>query len=112
MNPTSAKRLAKLLKERRLKAALSAQEVARRSGVNVASISRLEHAEIPSPRADSLTAIAKVIGLPATDLFVCADWIPDDQLPTFEPYLDTKYRNLSPTALSELKAAFARIVEQ
>jgi transcriptional regulator with XRE-family HTH domain len=112
MNPTSAKLVAKLLKQRRQQLGLSAHEVARRSGVNVATISRIEHAEIPSPRADSLTAIAKVLELPATDLFVSADWIPDNQLPTVKPYLRAKYSNLPPDVLAELEASIARVVER
>lgn len=112
MDPTSAKRVARLIKEQRKMLGLSAQEVARRSGVNVATISRIEHAEIPSPRADSLTSIAKVIGLSATDLFVSADWIPDDQLPTFKPYLRAKYGELPPEALAELEASIGRVVKR
>jgi transcriptional regulator with XRE-family HTH domain len=112
MDPTSAKRVAKIIKDKRMKIGLSAQEVARRSGVNVATISRIEHAEIPSPRADSLVAIAKAINLSATDLFVSADWIPENQLPSFAPYLRARYGNLLPEDFAELTATFARIAKR
>lgn len=111
MNPTSAKRLAKLLRAKRLELGISASEVGRRSGVDPATITRIERAQIPTPRADSLTAIAQVLDISMTDLFVAADWLPKGELPSWNLYLRSKFGDdLSDEALQELYATFSRIV--
>lgn len=109
MNPKDSRRLAILLRKHRLALALSAREVARRAGVDVATYTKLELGTTASPRPDSLTAIARVLGLPASDLFAVADWLPKHELPSFEPYLRAKYRDLSDEAIAEIEAFTERL---
>lgn len=112
MDPTSTKRVAKLLRAKREALNLSANEVARRAGVDPATVTRMEKAQIPTPRPDNLKAIADVLGLSATDLFVSARWLPEDELPTFQPYLRAKYGSLSDEDMNELEHVFDRIAKK
>jgi transcriptional regulator with XRE-family HTH domain len=109
MTPEEAQRLADLLRTKREAAGLSASEVARRAGVNVGTVTRIELGQIPSPRPDSLRAIGDVLDIPAADLFAATDWLHPAELPTFRPYLRTKYRDLPPEAIDEIAAVFDRL---
>lgn len=109
MTPEKAQQLADLLRTHRIAAGLSAHEVARQAGVNVATVTRLELAQIPSPRAENLRAIGEVLHIPAADLFAVAAWLPKGELPTFRPYLRSKYRELPEEAVAEIEAVFERL---
>lgn len=109
MSPFEARQLAKLLRASRKKLALSASEVARRSGVDTATVTRLEQAQVPSPKPETLRAIARALAIPTADLFAVADWLPKDELPSFRPYLRTKYRELPPAAVKEIEDVFERL---
>src|SRR5215211_1558284 len=106
MNPDEARHLADLLREKRLAAGLTAREVARRAGVDSGTVSRIELGQIASPRPDNLRAIGEVLGIPAADLFAATDWLPRRDLPSFRPYLRSKYRELPPEAVAEIAAVF------
>ena len=109
MNSEQAARLAELLRRKRQDAGLTAREVARRAGVDVGTVTRIELAQIPRPRPDSLRAIGEVLSIPAADLFAATDWLPREELPSFRPYLRTKYRELPPEAVAEIEGLFDRL---
>lgn len=109
MTPDEARHLADLLRSHRLAQGLAAREVARRAGVDVGTVTRLEQGQILSPRAENLRAIGEVLHIPAADLFAVAAWLPKDELPSFRPYLRSKYRDLPPEAIAEIEAVFERI---
>lgn len=109
MTPEQARHLAELLRSRRRAQGLTAREVARRAGVDVGTVTRLEQGQILSPRAENLRAIGEVLAIPAADLFAVAAWLPRKELPTFRPYLRSKYRELPPEAIAEIEEAFERI---
>ena len=104
MNPKDSRRLAMLLRQRRLSLGLSARQVARGANVDVGTYTRLELALVPNPRPDSLTGIARVLGIPVSDVFTIADWLPKNELPSFSPYLRAKYRDLPDSAIAEIEA--------
>jgi transcriptional regulator with XRE-family HTH domain len=112
MHPSDATKLARTIRRHREAAGLSASELARRAGVTTGTITRLELAEIASPRAENLRAIAEVLGIPASDLFLTADWLPSGELPTFTPYLRSKYANLPPSAQREIERSFRDIARK
>ncbi|WP_235886952.1 helix-turn-helix domain-containing protein [Mycobacteroides chelonae] len=87
---------------------LSANEVARRAGMHPSTYWRIETGQIPKPDADSLTAIATALDIPASDLFAASGWLPDSELPSLRPYLRTKY-HLPPEAVSKLEASVKAI---
>lgn len=112
MNEQQAKQLSALLASKRAAAGLSAAEVARRAGVDVGTVWRIERGMIASPRAKTLQAIGEVLGIPAGDLFEVAPWVTREELPTIKPYLRTKYRELPPDAVQEIEAQFAEIARR
>lgn len=112
MTPEQQEQLAQTIKQRRQELGLSASEVARRAGVQKTTITRLEAAQRQTPQADSLKAIARVLGLQVTDLFVAADWLPKGELPTLRPYLRSQYRGLPDDAMAELEESISHIVKK
>lgn len=106
MTPEEAKRLAANLQAQRIAKGLSAHEVARRAGVNVGTVTRIELGQIGSPRPENLIAIAAVLDIQVADIFATANWVEKDQLPSFAPYMRAKYRDLPEEALQELKTFF------
>ena len=107
MTPEEAEQLAHLLRTKRRQLGLTAREVARRASVDVGTVTRIEAAQILSPRPDNLTAIGQVLDIPAADIFAITDWLPRKELPTFRPYMRAKYKELPDEAVVKMEAYFA-----
>jgi len=45
-------------------------------------------------------------------VFVIADWLPADELPTLKPYLRAKYHDLPESAITELEAYANRLIQR
>ena len=103
MTPQQTVQLINLLSKKRAEARLSINEVARRAGVDPGTVWRIEQGMIPTPKAESVKAIGKVLGIPAIDLFAVVGWIPSEELPSIGPYLNAKYRQLPPEALQDIE---------
>ncbi len=112
MTPERIEQLAAVLKQKRQELGLSASEVARQTGLDVGTISRIERGQIAAPQAGNLKEIARVLQISATDIFAIADLLPEGELPTFKPYLRAKYGDLPDDAMAELEASFTRIAKQ
>jgi transcriptional regulator with XRE-family HTH domain len=98
------------LKALREKAGLSLGQLAEASGVNKVTILRLERDEFTRPRAEKLTALAKALGVDPVQLLTAAGYAPKEALPTFKPYLRTKYGGvLPPDKLRELSDYFDQL---
>ena len=106
MTPEQTKQLSELLTSKRVAAGLSAAEVARRAGVDVGTVSRIERGQIASPTAKTLLAMGKVLGISASELFAIAPCATPQELPTIRPYLRTKYQELPPEAIKEIEDHF------
>lgn len=83
---------------------ISANELARRSGVNVSNVSRIETGQTTQPSPDTLQQLGDALGLDWADLFAAAGYEQPKNLPTIKPYLRSKYPNLPETALAEISA--------
>ena len=112
MTPEQTVQLINSLAKKRAESDLSVNEVARRANVDVGTVWRIEQGKIASPKAESLQAIGKVLGIPAIDLFAVVGWIASDELPSIGPYLRAKYRQLSDEALQEIETHFAEVVHK
>ena len=112
MEENTLQQLATLLRERRTKLGLSAREVARRADLDVSVIIRLEKADNPRPRLESLKQIAEVLGIPAADLYAAADALPLGQLPSLRPYMRAKYRELPDDAVAEVEAFIDKLARK
>jgi transcriptional regulator with XRE-family HTH domain len=98
-----AKAIGAIFSVQRKKLGLSMRTLATRSGVNQATIVRLEHGDIRSPQPDTYVDLARALGIPTSDLFAAAGWIPAEELPGFKPYLRVKYRYLDEQAIEDFE---------
>lgn len=112
MTPEQTQQLTTILKRKREEAGLSNAEVARRAGVDVGTVWRIEQGMIASPKVESLQAIGEVLGISTSDLFATVGWMPSTELPTIRPYLRSKYRDLPPEAVAEIEAEFDAIAKK
>lgn len=108
MNTVQRRQLATLLKTRRSKLGLAANETARRAGIDQANYWHIEAGRVAKPDADKLLAIAHTLGIPASELFATTGWMPPAELPALRPYLRTRY-HLPPEALTKLEASVQAI---
>jgi transcriptional regulator with XRE-family HTH domain len=105
-------RLGDTVRHRRELLGLSARELARRIGTTDTTVLRIESGASPNPHTDTLSALAEALDLPYADLFAAAGYAVPAQLPTFQPYLRTKYGELPPAAVAELEQHFAEIARR
>jgi transcriptional regulator with XRE-family HTH domain len=104
LSADQARRLGIFVGGRRKQLGLSMRQLAREIGTNISTISALEAGTSLSPQPDTLKAIARVLQIPISDLFITADWLPADELPTLKPYLRAKYHDLDEQAIAEIEA--------
>lgn len=69
MATKTMKQVATMLKKARAAKGLSLREAARRSGVSVANLSKLEAGEVSNPTFVTMVAVSSVYGLEASDWF-------------------------------------------
>ncbi len=112
LTETQAQELAAILTARRSELGLSMRKVAAQTGFDIATIVNLEAGTNLSPLPGTLKAIADVLGLSISDLFVLADWLPADELPTLKPYLRAKYHNLDEQAIADLERYADRLAKR
>lgn len=112
MHPDQAVRFGAYIRQARQERGLSSRALARAVGVNDATIVRIEQGAIEAPRPNVLSAIARALELPLSDVFAMADYVTPKDLPTFAPYLRAKYGELPPAAVDQLQQSFERIAKQ
>lgn len=105
----AAQSLAKLVTAARSDAGLSLQQLEQATGVAKTTLYDLEHGVVRNPRPAVLAALAAPLGVPLADLYAAAGYEAPKGLPTFSPYLRSKYKDLPPEARDELADAFQRI---
>ena len=101
--------LGELVKRLREAAGLSIRALAVESGVNHANIVRLEAGEKSLPRRESLERLAAALGADPADFLTLAGYATGEALPSFTPYLRTKYGHLPAYKRKELEQFFAQI---
>jgi transcriptional regulator with XRE-family HTH domain len=112
MNPEQAKELGRQLRARREELGLSVRDVERLADVDNGTIVRIEQGAFAAPRPDKLSRMAEALGLNLADVFALADYSVPSELPSFAPYLRTKYRDLPAPAVEELERSFQRIAKR
>lgn len=98
--------LAGVLRQAREHKHLSARELAVKVGIAHSNIVRLEHGNHSEPRPQVLAALARELDLHLADLYVLAGYAPPTTLPSFRPYLRSRYHELPIGAMRELEASF------
>lgn len=82
------------------------------SGLHLTSISRIENAEFVSSNPETLAKIAKALDVELIDLYALADIPLPKGLPTFTPYLRSKYTNLPEEALEQIERYASRLARK
>lgn len=86
-----AQKIAQLFLQRRSDLGLSTRQVATRAGISPGTVHLLEHGINLSPRPDILKALAGALEIPLSELYLIADWLTPQELPSLQPYLRAKY---------------------
>lgn len=107
MTPEQARRLGRLLYERRQALGLSTRQLEQASGVDDTSIIRLERGSLQRPTMDKLDKLAAALELPIEDVLATAGLTRPDGLPSLRPYLRAKYPQLPRQAEAELDRYFS-----
>ena len=112
MNPEQARELGRQLRARRDELGLSLRDLERQTGIDNGTIVRIEQGAFAAPAPDKLSRIAEALGFNLADVFALADYSVPSELPSFSPYLRTKYRDLPAPAVEELERSFQRITKR
>jgi hypothetical protein len=72
----------------------------------------LERGEIAKPTTETLDALATALEIDSASLYEAAGYQQPTALPTFTPYLRSKYSGLPPAARAELASSFAKIAQK
>ena len=112
LKPEQAARLGQLIRARREQAGMTIRDLADDADMNFATVSRIEQGKFATPGHDKLARIAKALGLNTADVFALADYTVPADLPSFQPYLRSKYRDMPAEAIDELNQAFQRIIKK
>lgn len=100
-----------LIQQRRTELGLSGYELARRCGIQCSTILRIERGEV-QPTAEKLDVLARELQLDPSILLSAAGYDQLAKLPTFTPYLRSKYPDMTNEARAELEQAFSRIAKK
>src|SRR5205823_5564374 len=100
-----AKRFGEWLRSRRHEAGLSTTQLAKVVGITDGTITRIEQGAIAAPAPDKLSRIAEALGLSLADVYAMAGYTITDELPSFQPYLRRKYRDMPTEAIDDLDQA-------
>lgn len=106
------KTLGKLIARERARQGLSLETLGNAAGGNRSTIMRLERGEFGRPDPEKLQRIARALDLNARDLLALAGYVFSDGLPSFGPYLETRYGDgdeLSASDRKELVRHFERL---
>jgi transcriptional regulator with XRE-family HTH domain len=77
-----------------------------------ATVVRLEQGLFAAPRPDKLSRIAEALGMSLADVFAFAEYVVPGDLPSFHPYLLSKYPDMPKAAIDELLGEFDRITHE
>lgn len=103
MTANQARQLAAIVRRERIALQLSMRQVATLSGVPLSTVSNIEAASILTPQPNTIKALAEALQTPVSDIYATVGWLPAGELPSFRPYMRTKYRNLNDEALADLE---------
>src|SRR4051794_39813698 len=79
------------LRSARLRAGLTVRQLAERSGLTSATVSRLELGQIASPKPAHLQRLASALGVEVEGFYAAAGILTGGGLPALQPYLRAKY---------------------
>lgn len=103
--------LADALRRHRHRAGLTVRELAAKSGLTPATVSRLETGHIESPRPEHLQRLARALDVDIEEFYALAGYLMPEGLPELRPYLRAKY-GLPERAAQQLDEYFQALRDQ
>ena len=107
--PVLNPRLGALVRSKREALDLSLRDLAVRCGVHFSMLGRIEQGQIKAPAPEILQAIAHALDADVQDFYALCGYTISDRLPSFSPYLRSKYGAMPDAAVAELEAYFEDI---
>jgi transcriptional regulator with XRE-family HTH domain len=104
--------LGEFIKQARIAKGLGSRELANRVGLAQSNIVRIEQGHIAEPKPSILGRLAEVLDLDMADVYNAAGYPQPEGLPSFTPYLRSKYKDLPPEARAELEQSFSHIAQK
>lgn len=101
-------KLGEVIRASREEAGFSSRKLEDISGLDHSYISKLEKGAYQSVLPDNLNKLAEALDIQAADLFTLAGYPVVDELPSFEPYLRTRYGEELP---ADARAALTEMFE-
>ena len=112
MDDEQAKNLGKVLKDRREALGLSLRQLGTKCELPWITVSRFEQGAYAAPAPDKLARVASGLGLTLADVYALADYAVPNDLPSFKPYLRTKYRDLPASEVEKIEAYAAKLARK
>ncbi len=112
MEPEQAQALGSFLRNARHTAGLSSLRLGRLTDIPDATIIRFEQGKFLNPDPDKLARIARALEVPVADVLSLADYPTVDELPSFTPYLRSKYRDLPDEAVEKIEKYVTRLAKK
>ena len=103
MDRKQAEGLGGYLRQARTEKSLSLAALSELCGLPAATISRIETGVFRAPAPDGLARLADALELPLSDVFAHANYAAPSDLPSFTPYMRSKYKDLPDDALEDIE---------
>lgn len=103
MDREQAKRLGGHLRQARDAKGLSAKQLGELTNMNDATIVRIENGSFAAPAADKLARLAEALDLSLADVYGMADYAVPSDLPSFTPYMRSKYKEMPDEAVEQIE---------
>ena len=91
MQQREASQFGEALRAARTRAGLTVRQLAEKSDLTAATVSRLETGAIESPRPEHLQRLARALDVDIEDFYALAGYMMPEGLPELRPYLRAKY---------------------
>ncbi|GAB3172287.1 hypothetical protein GCM10027059_41800 [Myceligenerans halotolerans] len=111
MNRPPSRNFPAHLKQLCRKSRLTKREIARRAGIDVSAITRIEMGN-RNPRPDTLKRLAHALNVPTGDLFAAAGYLTPEELPDLGTYLRVQYGEISDKGVAQAQMYIERLVKE
>ena len=112
MDEEQAKNLGRILRDRREALGLSLRQLGTLCELPAVTLFRFEDGAYTAPAPDKLARVAEALGLSLADVYALADYAVPNDLPSFKPYLRTKYRDLPAAEIEKIEAYAAKLARK
>jgi len=91
MSPSDLQQLGDVLRQHRGRMGLTVRQLAEKSELTPATVTRLEQGQIEKPRPEFLQRLARAYGVDVEDFYALAGYLMPEGLPELRAYLRAKY---------------------